>query len=222
MRNTILSTIMVLCLSSCNSSVPSNTEKAISEPIEQSSASFEKLNIEKLLVPVEAIANGERVASIAWKDQNGKNILVAYQHTEGQPFDDDFVSELHLKCVVMQDEGTKLLWEHKEASPNIYSDIELLDGGLKVEDLDKDGIGEPRFFYAITPDGLDPATLKYVIRYKDEYLAIEGQLPAELEGFDERYEKNISADFDKHPPIFKEIASKEWDAYVAEEKEELE
>lgn len=101
-------------------------------------------------------------------------------------------------------------WEIKEFNPSVLVTVNFLDP-LQIADIDKDGIAETLFVYAIAPDGLDPITLKLMLHYKDNKYAIRGEIPQQDS---DEYKKKVDPSFDHLPVPVKAYALKFWDRTV--------
>lgn len=130
--------------------------------------------------------------------------------------DEDFLLSIFGRCWKVGRDSLELQWEIKEFNQNVFSGPAYAAKTLEVMDLDQDGVAETAFMYTIDTDGAGPCGVKLLLHVHGKKYAIRGQLAGMDYDRGKVEEKHIDPAFKEIDPMFREFASKKWDAYERE------
>lgn len=185
-----------------------NTKKEISNVLYNSEIGLE--------IPTAIQQTGTLVDAVSWEDALGTNYLHIYTHQKGEFFAQGFESELHAYHHFSDQEGSwKEQWHVKDFGGEIYRTVDYWPHSLKVVDLDNDGRAETEFIYTITPDGLDPFDVKYMLHSEGKKLPIRGQYVYQEDQLME-LDKSIDQALQEKGEPFLTHAEQKWQAWAEE------
>lgn len=154
--------------------------------------------------------------AVTWTDKNGENFAIFSRRETTKKSKDETLESgyLDVKHVVMG-EPPKVLRHVKDQVEKCDADmlVEFRDAALELTDLDKDGIGELTFAYALTcASDMTPAELKLLtIENGDKYI-LRGWTRMEAQGTNKPSggEFTVDPSFKSGPPAFFEHAKASW------------
>ncbi len=166
-------------------------------------------------MPSGVVAAGKIDKIVAWSDKNGENLAV-FSRTERAKKAANGETSGSLEALhFVAGSPPKVLRQVKDRVDNCENElvVEWRDAALAVTDLDKDGIGELTFAYALNcASDITPATLKLLTVEDGQKYILRGSTFRAAEGIQESMggEFVVDASFKKAPPEFLENAKKVW------------
>lgn len=162
-------------------------------------------------IPSSIKVPGKLEGAVRWTDENGDNVAVfsrgeSSSRKGNSTFESAYLSVQH---VIVAD-PPKVLRSIKEKLEKCDADLLLAfrDGALAVTDLDKDGIGEITFAYAVAcRTDMTPATLKLLMFEDGAKYILRGTMRGE-EGSGGDFK--VDRSFENGPPVFLEHAKASW------------
>jgi hypothetical protein len=237
----------------CNASTEKTETKASdSTDVAERVAAFEASKLKAADIPETIAYEGEVKDVYRWTDQNGDNIFFVTvkgpypDNDKGEAEEEGKTADLYAFHYAKKDEvDYKLMWKMHDQELSCPFDIttEIIPGSVTVTDLDKNGVGEAKFQYALAcRSDVSPASMKLVMEENAKLYTLTGnrwvefspefkfdvnasnvnleKLPMLDDGEDDllrsygRYRSE--KEFASAPPAFLEYARNEWIKYVIE------
>lgn len=186
------------------------------EPLRRVSDTLLILPFDTASLPGQVHWEGVLDAGAHWRDRNGENYLVISEVFLGELSDRSLVAKLFGKAWNDRSGAMDSVWEIKEFNQDYFTFPTYSKGTLEITDLDHDGFAESSFIYRIEVDGTAPAKVKLLLHVHGKKYAIRGQLAGMDYDRGKVEEKHIDPAFKEIAPVFREFASKKWDAYERE------
>lgn len=162
------------------------------------------------VLPKELTYKGKLIDAKEFNDAEGKHIAILSRLEDKTFGQKGYKTEIYAYKYTISDGKYEKNWEIKDFNPSFLMTADIVEK-LDVLDIDKDGLAETVFMYEISPDGLDPITLKLMLHYKNKKYAIRGEIPQQESDI---YKQKIDPAFDELPREVRAYAIKRWDAYL--------
>ena len=243
----------VLFFVACNASTEkTETTSTDTSAAETPAASFEANKIQAADIPETIVYEGQVKDVYRWTDQNGDNIFFVTvkgpypDRDKGEAEEEGKTADLYAFHYAKKDAADyKMLWKMQDQELSCPFDIttEIIPGSVTITDLDKNGIGEAKFQYALAcRSDVSPAAMKLVMLENSKVYTLSGNRWVEF-GPDFKFDVNASnvnleklpmlddgeddllrsygrykseKEFATAPPAFLEYARNEWIKYAIE------
>lgn len=241
--------IFAACNSSADKTIAESTDSTITET--KTEEIFSASAIKSVDMPETIVFQGIIRDAFRWTDSLGDNIFFVTEvapypdNDKGEAMEEGRTADLYAFHYIKKGEDYALAWKMHEQELSCPFDItaQFIPGSVTVTDLDKDGIAETKFQYALAcRSDVSPAEMKLVMHENREVYTLSGnrwvefspefkfdvnasnvnleKLPMLDDGEDDllrsygRYRSE--KDFATAPAAFLEFARNEWLKYVIE------
>jgi hypothetical protein len=176
-------------------------------------------DLKNLPAEITSLAEGKPVASVIFRDVNGKNYIIISE-TEPVPTGESAASKSLYGYHFVVTEKFGQLWKVQDFIRDCEVDItlEYIDNSLSVTDLDEDGLAESTFLYKLSCKGdVSPDDLKLIMHEGKEKFAIRGVMDLDVNGYGfQKGEMNMDISIIEAPKEFRSYAIERWNKFKLE------
>ncbi|RPI14440.1 MAG: hypothetical protein EHM58_16390 [Ignavibacteriae bacterium] len=227
MKYIILFVLFAVVFTSCTkkevnkSNVTSENETKPSNKPAETIKEITIFKFNKSDVPEDIKYQGEIIDGAKWTDANGDNLLFITETKTKHYSEEEREEYIYAYAYTISDTSFTKLWNINDFVRS-YCDVgvDYIPGSLEVLDLDKDGIAENAFIYKLEDRcDVSPLDIKLMMHSNAKKLVIRGNTVV-YPGGGEKYggEKKFDPAFDSSPEIFRDFASRKWDAFMKDYK----